>query len=315
MGSQVGAGRRQWIVMLEAAGAPGAPGMDGHTFRRLLAMWPGPAPNTLFSPDRYALQLPVLAADASSALSSAVSSWGEALERAELPKWELVRAEVLTPAELERDLEAADGAGDRHGGGLMWTEAALGDDLLRRALLDPVTGLRDRAIFLDDARQLLADDADARMHTVILVRLDGFASEDGSLGRPMPDAVLLEVGRRLSAAVRPDDMVARVGPSEFAVLLALASGVDIDVVVDRVVSTMSRPAVHAGRVQALVARVGVATTECGGSIDDLMAEAEVAMMPVRGRDGETAGTGPAAPSQVTGDVRRRTAGGGEGCTL
>jgi diguanylate cyclase (GGDEF)-like protein len=298
---QVGARPRQWIVMLEAAGEPGGPGMDRHTFRRLLALWPSPAPTTLYSPDRYALQLPVFAADASSALSSAMSSWAEALHRAEVPKWDLVRAEVLTPAELERDLEAAeaaDGAGDGHPPGFLRTEAALGDDLLRRALHDPVTGLRDRAIFLDEARRLLAAGAHARdAFTLMLIRLDGFAGEDGGLGRPMTDGVLVEVGRRLSASVRPDDMVARVGAREFAVLLALASGVDIGPVVDRVVSAVRSPAVDEGRVLALSARVGVATTECGDGVDDLILKAERALVSACGREGGSPAAPPATQTQ------------------
>lgn len=287
--------------MLEAAGEPGGPGMDRHSFRRLLALWPSPAPTTLYSPDRYALQLSVFAADASSALSSAMSSWAEALQRAEVPKWDLVRAEVLTPAELERDLEAADVADGPGGGrpaGLLRTEAALSDDLLRRALHDPVTGLRDRAIFLDEVRRLLAGGAHAPgAFTLMLIGLDGFAGE-GGLGPPISDDVLVEVGRRLSAAVRPGDLVARVGTGEFAVLLALASGVNIDSVVDRVVSTVRSPAVHEGRALALMARVGVATTEHGDGVDDLMIKAAIAMGGETGREGSSAAAPPATRTEA-----------------
>ena len=318
MSIQVGAGR-EWIVMLEAAGEPGGPGMDRHTFRRLLALWPSPAPTTLYSPDRYALQLPVLAADASLALSSAMSSWGEALQRADLPKWDLVRAEVLTPAELERDLDAADaadGAGEGPAGGTLRTEATLGDDLLRRALHDPVTGLRDRAIFLDDAQRLLVDGSHAPgAYTLILVRLDGLASENGSAVGRMPDEVLLEVGYRLSAAVRPADMVARVGAAEFAVLLELAPGVDIDPVVKRVISTVRPPAVDKGRVLPLIARVGVATTECGDGVDHLISKAEVAMVPARGPEGGSTVDSPAARPQVKAGDGSSGAGSGESRTL
>lgn len=58
-----------------------------------------------------------------------------------------------------------------------------------------------------------------------------------------------------------------------------------------------------GRVEREVTRQGIEI------------EAEVAMVPVRGRDGETAGTGPGR--SLTGDRRRpkENAGGGEGCTL
>ena len=97
-----------WIVLLEVADTQGASTIDSAGFDRLVSTWASPGSTALYSRDRYALQIPVGAADPATALSSAMSRWKDAVQRTGVPRWALVRAEIMTPEELEREPIAAD---------------------------------------------------------------------------------------------------------------------------------------------------------------------------------------------------------------
>ena len=81
---------------------------------------------------------------------------------------------------------------------------------------DPLTGLANRARF-DEA---LGSTPRDRPGTVALLSLDldGFKPVNDELGHAAGDEVLVEIGRRLQAGAREDDVVARVGGDEFVVL-------------------------------------------------------------------------------------------------
>src|SRR6267378_188545 len=87
----------------------------------------------------------------------------------------------------------------------------------QRAVVDPLTGLRNRREF---ERALNASGHGSRgPATLIYVDLDHFKKLNDSLGHPAGDAALKHVARLLEAAVRDGDLVARIGGEEFAVWL------------------------------------------------------------------------------------------------
>jgi two-component system cell cycle response regulator len=85
------------------------------------------------------------------------------------------------------------------------------------AVTDGLTGLRSRRYF----EGALAGEAGRRTGVVgvLLVDVDHFKSVNDRYGHAAGDAVLRELARRLSSAVRSGDVVARYGGEEFAVLL------------------------------------------------------------------------------------------------
>ena len=84
---------------------------------------------------------------------------------------------------------------------------------------DPLTGLANRRTFLDHLEAAYrARNRDKSELAVLFLDLDGFKDINDTLGHAAGDALLVEVAARLKRTVRQDDLVARFGGDEFAVL-------------------------------------------------------------------------------------------------
>jgi diguanylate cyclase (GGDEF)-like protein len=91
--------------------------------------------------------------------------------------------------------------------------------LRHQAMHDALTGLPNRVLFLDRLTQALARlSRRTGQVAVLFLDLDGFKWVNDSLGHEAGDAVVVEVARRLTSALRPYDTAARIGGDEFIVL-------------------------------------------------------------------------------------------------
>src|SRR4051812_33286189 len=152
------------------------------------------------------------------------------------------------------------------------------DELSRRALHDPLTGMANRALLFDRIGHAL-ERRDHAPIAVLFIDLDDFKAFNDTLGHSRGDEVLLEVSRRLRSALRPSDTVARLGGDEFAVLVEdLAEPHGATSVAERILLALSRPVDLRGRALQLSASVGVAVS--GGDLsdaDELVRAADLAM--------------------------------------
>lgn len=142
-------------------------------------------------------------------------------------------------------------------------EAGYHDELLRRATTDALTGLPNRATFEDCLlSEMRTSRETGRPLALVLVDVDHFKRVNDERGHPVGDEVLREVARRLQAAVRAGDVVARVGGEEFAALLPgadLAAGAEIG---ERMGAQLrSAPVPVPGGSVAVTASCGVTTLE------------------------------------------------------
>ncbi len=95
------------------------------------------------------------------------------------------------------------------------------EQLIHSALHDHLTGLPNRALFIDHLK-LAIERAKRRpdhLFTVLFLDLDRFKVINDSLGHTIGDYLLDGIARRLEAALRPGDTVARLGGDEFTILL------------------------------------------------------------------------------------------------
>jgi diguanylate cyclase (GGDEF)-like protein/PAS domain S-box-containing protein len=125
---------------------------------------------------------------------------------------------------------------------------------------DSLTGLSNRVAF---ESRLQAATADARRHGDILglayIDLDEFKPINDKFGHHVGDAVLVEVGRRMAASVREQDLVARIGGDEFVLLLPrMTSAAEFEQVADRILSVIRQPIEAADTCCSITATIGFA---------------------------------------------------------
>jgi diguanylate cyclase (GGDEF)-like protein/PAS domain S-box-containing protein len=135
------------------------------------------------------------------------------------------------------------------------------EELAHQALHDPLTGLPNRALFLDRLSHALA-----RLHrhsdavSVLFVDLDRFKLVNDGLGHGVGDALLLTAAQRMKATVREDDTLARFGGDEFTILCE-GSSEEGALVAERLLAELARPFVHEGHDLHLTASIGIRVCE------------------------------------------------------
>jgi diguanylate cyclase (GGDEF)-like protein len=163
------------------------------------------------------------------------------------------------------------------------TEAAITRQRLGSAgLLDPLTGLANRTVFVERLGRRLAD---ARVRTgtdrfaVLYLDLDRFKVVNDSLGHLVGDELLTAVSRRLESCLRPTDVLARLGGDEFAVLLNnLGDEQQANAIAFRLQEALSAPFSIDGREVFTTASIGIAIGLTDyASPDELMRDADTAM--------------------------------------
>ena len=145
---------------------------------------------------------------------------------------------------------------------------------------DPLTGLANRSELRTLGRQALSDRRAGTTTGVLFLDLDGFKAVNDRYGHDAGDAVLVEVARRLSATVRPSDIVVRLGGDEFLIVCSLPAH-QPDQVLSRLAArlgsaTASAIAFKGGEVSVGMS-VGRAVAQSGQSLEDLVEAADKAM--------------------------------------
>jgi len=162
----------------------------------------------------------------------------------------------------------------------------LRDQLEAYAYHDALTGLPNRRSLKREARAVLAKARrDDEMVGLLYLDLDRFTRINDTLGHDVGDRVLYEVGRRLERHVREEDVPARIGGDEFAVLLNTVEDEEgARTVARRLREAMGEPFRAGDRSVHLDLTVGVALfPEHGTQFQDLLSRADRAMSRARGR--------------------------------
>ncbi len=144
----------------------------------------------------------------------------------------------------------------------------------QHAIRDAVTGLPNRVLFLQRLEQAL--DRGVRAH-VLFLDLDRFKLVNDTRGHNAGDELLRQVGRRLRECLRTDDLLARFGGDEFAVLAEDGEADDILLLAKRMLAAVERPYLVAGEEVTVDASIGISASHDGAAAGDILRDADTAM--------------------------------------
>lgn len=154
---------------------------------------------------------------------------------------------------------------------------------------DPVTGLPNRRQFLHLLAQDLAPNRTGAQKALLYIDVDGFKRINDTLGHIVGDQLLKAVADRIKQCLRTTDLIARVGPDEFSVLLHNVGTPDIaGRLAQRILRTLKTPLALAGHEIFVAANIGIALGVTEKSKPDSLianADAAVSRAKERGQNG------------------------------
>ncbi len=152
--------------------------------------------------------------------------------------------------------------------------------LLHDAFHDALTGLANRALFMDRLGHLI-DRSRRRddLIAVLFIDLDRFKVVNDSLGHLVGDRLLIAIARRLEECLRPADTVARLGGDEFAILLdTIGEAGDATRIADRILQALQRPFQLENHEVFIGGSLGIAIGPTGyARPEDLLRDADIAL--------------------------------------
>ena len=209
------------------------------------------------------------------------------------------RLELLSGQVLERVTRPLQGSGRPQG--RVWSFRDLTERMAAQqrikalAVTDTLTGLANRARLTEQVDTTLARaprDAlggssasaapGAQSLALLVIDLDRFRHINDSLGHETGDRVLLDIAQRIQGCLREDDVLARLGSDQFAVLVAPADLAAAETTARRVLNVVAQPCSLEGAHFTLTCSIGVALAPSHGrTADELVRHAEAAMRAVK----------------------------------
>lgn len=152
--------------------------------------------------------------------------------------------------------------------------------LLHDAFHDNLTGLANRALFMDHLQRAIerGKSRHSNFYAVLFLDFDRFKNINDSLGHIEGDN-FLKAARRLEHSTRSGDIVARLGGDEFVVLLSeLLDANDATLIAGRIQENLKKPFEIGGREVFASASIGIALkTSEHSKAEDMLRDADIAM--------------------------------------
>ncbi|TAN52581.1 MAG: PAS domain S-box protein [Rhodospirillales bacterium] len=162
--------------------------------------------------------------------------------------------------------------------------------LLHDAFHDGLTGLPNRALFMDRLGQALTrvKRDSTRSFAVMFLDLDRFKYVNDSLGHSAGDSLIVSIARRLDTSRRASDTVARLGGDEFALLIEdVANNESALDIAERLRQAITKPISLVGQEIFPTASMGIAIAHQGYERpEEMLIDADLAMYEAKsvGRD-------------------------------
>jgi diguanylate cyclase (GGDEF)-like protein len=162
--------------------------------------------------------------------------------------------------------------------------SSMKEELRFQAYHDPLTGLANRSLFIEQVERQL-NDRPSDLPVVLFIDVDDFKIVNDSFGHATGDALLMKIGERLRGCLRGDDVAARLGGDEFGILLLD----DPDLtraqrIAERIMATLKTPFGINGKELRVGASIGIAVSHGGAEApQELLRNADVAMYMAKSR--------------------------------
>ena len=155
------------------------------------------------------------------------------------------------------------------------------DQLHHDAIHDALTGLPNRALFLDRLTHAIAIARRRKdyLYAVLIIDIDNFKIVNDSLGHSVGDQLLVSLGMRLIECIRPGDAVVRLGGDEFGILLEDITGMgNATGVAERIERSLASPFLIEGSEIFTTASIGIALSTAGYETpEEVLRDADIAM--------------------------------------
>jgi diguanylate cyclase (GGDEF)-like protein len=151
------------------------------------------------------------------------------------------------------------------------------------SLTDVLTGLPNRRQLSEHvARASQRSRQEGGSFALLLIDLDRFRQINDSLGHETGDRVLVDVAQRIKACMRADDLLARTGGDQFALLVEGADTGVAEATARRILDAVAAPYNLDGAQFTLTCSIGGALCPANGhSADELVRHAEAAVLAVK----------------------------------
>lgn len=153
-------------------------------------------------------------------------------------------------------------------------------ELYKLATQDPLTGLANRALFLDCLRQGLEKAKRSQKSLgILMIDMDGLKLINDQYGHRLGDVALKEIAKRIVTGVAEEDLVARLGGDEFAVVFtSVADHEQATIAMNRIAKICQLPFVFENLTLPIDASIGLAFyPEHAMSIEQLLEIADMKM--------------------------------------
>ncbi|MHA7210046.1 sensor domain-containing protein [Arthrobacter sp. MDT1-65] len=157
--------------------------------------------------------------------------------------------------------------------------------LRHQALHDTLTGLPNRALFMDRLDRALATDGvdGAGRVAVLFCDVDRFKTVNDTYGHHVGDLVLTSIAQRLHAVLHPTDTVARLGGDELIVLCAASGPEEARATADRLRASLAEPVTVNGVQIQVTLSIGIALSAPGRSTaEQMLRDSDDAMYAAKG---------------------------------
>ncbi|OHU95733.1 hypothetical protein BIW53_07845 [Pseudoalteromonas byunsanensis] len=160
---------------------------------------------------------------------------------------ELLKRVDISQAELRQQLEQ---------------EQLQGLQLKQMVKTDPLTNLPNRLALNTMLKEITNGSSDSTsLSCLMFIDLDNFKFVNDNFGHDAGDDTLIEVGNRISAIIRSDDLLCRLGGDEFALLLPNIESTDnAERLAGRIVTSINRPIVIKNTIMPIGISIGLAYT-------------------------------------------------------